>query len=177
MLVALSSLASVQAEGTEATMEAAIQLLNYAATHPDATICYFASGMQLHSHSDASYLSESKACSRVGGLFFLSSKDDPKNSKPPPINGAIQVISSILKNVMSSAAEAEVGGLFKNGKEAAMLRTILEEMGWPQSDPTPIQTDNSCAEGIINDTVKQKCSKAMDMHFYWIKDRVKQGHF
>ena len=46
-----------------------------------------------------------------------------------------------------------------------------------QHSPTPIQTDNSTAEGIANDTVKAKRSKAMDMRFYWIKDRVHQGQF
>ena len=42
---------------------------------------------------------------------------------------------------------------------------------------TPIQTDNSCAEGIVNDTVKQRRSKAIDMRFYWVRDRVRQGQF
>jgi hypothetical protein len=38
ILVALSSLALAQVHGTQATTEACIKLLNYAATHPDATI-------------------------------------------------------------------------------------------------------------------------------------------
>ncbi len=38
MLVALSTLASQQAVGTQATLHALTQLLNYCATHPDATI-------------------------------------------------------------------------------------------------------------------------------------------
>ena len=38
MLVALGTLAATQAKGTEVTMEAAVHLLNYAATHPDATL-------------------------------------------------------------------------------------------------------------------------------------------
>ena len=41
----------------------------------------------------------------------------------------------------------------------------------------PIKTDNSTAQGIINNTIKQKRSKAMDMRFYWLRDRTKQGHF
>jgi hypothetical protein len=49
-------------------------------------------------------------------------------------------------------------------------------MGWPQP-ATPLQTDNSCTAGIINDTIKQRCSKAIDMRFYWVRDRVRQGHF
>jgi hypothetical protein len=47
------------------------QLLDYLATHPDATIIYHASDMILHIHSDASYLSVSNARSCLGGLFFL----------------------------------------------------------------------------------------------------------
>jgi hypothetical protein len=54
MLVALSSLAAAQAMGTEATAKACIQLLNYAATHPEATIHYKARDMILHIHIDAS---------------------------------------------------------------------------------------------------------------------------
>jgi len=49
-------------------------------------------------------------------------------------------------------------------------------MGHPQP-ATPIQSDNACAVGIANDTVKQKRSKAIDMRFYWVRDRVKDGQF
>ena len=38
MLVALGTLASAQSKGTEATAQAVTQLLNYCATHPEATI-------------------------------------------------------------------------------------------------------------------------------------------
>ena len=159
-------------------MKAAEHLLNYAATHPDAAIRYHASDMQLHIHSDASYLSEPEARSRAGGFYFLDGKDRPddKNYKPK-LNGPIYVLSKIICNVMASAAEAEMGGLFMNGQEGTVLRTTLEEMRWKQHGPTPMQTDNSTASGIANDTVKAKRSKAMDMRFHWIKDRVRQGQF
>jgi hypothetical protein len=44
-------------------------------------------------------------------------------------NGEILVVSKVLKHVMSSAAEAEVGAVFINAKEGDVLRTILEELG------------------------------------------------
>ena len=47
-------------------------------------------------------------------------------------NGAIMVISTIMQNVMSLAAEAECGALFYNSKELKALRTTLREMGHPQ---------------------------------------------
>jgi hypothetical protein len=40
-----------------------------------------------------------------------------------------------------------------------------------------METDNTTATGYRNGTIKQKHTKAMDMRFYCIKDRVKQGKF
>jgi hypothetical protein len=31
--------------------------------------------------------------------------------------------------------------------------------------------------GVANKTVKQRRSKAIDMRYHWIRDRVTQGHF
>jgi hypothetical protein len=180
LLVALGTLAS--APKSEDTATALVQLLNYCATHSDAVIRFHASDMVLHVHSDASYLSEAHARSRSGGYFFLSSRPtDPTtaplpNCPPPPLNGPIHVPSSIMRVVLSSATEAEMGALFYNAKDAAWLRTTLADLGHPQP-PTPIQTDNACAAGIINDTVKQRRSKAIDMRFYWVRDRVRQNQF
>jgi hypothetical protein len=89
-------------------------------------------------------------------------------------NGAILIISKVLKYVMSSAAEAENGAVFINAKEVAVLCTRLEELGHKQP-PTLMETDNTTSTGYSNGTIKQKRAKAMDMRFYWIKDRVKQG--
>jgi hypothetical protein len=52
----------------------------------------------------------------------------------------------------------------------------LEEFGHPQP-ATPLKTDNSTACGIMNGTVKQKRTKAMDMRYYWLRDRVRQKQF
>jgi len=172
MLVALSDLAAKQAHGTEATAKAAVKFLNYCATHPDAILQYSASDMILKIHSDASYLSAPKARSRSGGHFYLGNTPPTKEI----YNGAVLALTGILKNVMSSAAEAEVGALFTNTKEGTILRTTLEEMGHPQP-ATPVTTDNSTACGIANDTIKQQRSRAIDMRFYWVRDRVQQGQF
>jgi hypothetical protein len=91
-------------------------------------------------------------------------------------NGAILIVSKVLKHVMSSAAEAEIGAVFINAKEGAVLRTTLEELGHTQP-PTPMEIDNTTVTGYSNGTIKQKRTKAMDMRFYWIKYRVKKGQF
>ena len=152
-MLTLNELASAQAQGTKATKLALLKLLDYCATHNNAKIRYFASKMILHVHSDASYLSESRSRSGVWGHFFLSKKIS--EGQQIRHNGAILVISAILKNVMASAEDAEPGGLFLNGKETVYLREILREMRHQKNEPTPIQTDNSTAMGIANNTIKK----------------------
>ena len=77
---------------------------------------------------------------------------------------------------MASAAEAEIRGLFMNSREDVPERTTLIDLGHPQP-PTPLKTDNSTADIILNVTVKQKCSKDLVMQFYWLKYRASQGEF
>jgi hypothetical protein len=72
LLVALGTLGSAQAKGTEATASASVHLLNYCAKNPDACLRYKASEMILSICSSASNLTKEKARSRgVLGLFFL----------------------------------------------------------------------------------------------------------
>ena len=171
MLVALGSLATEQAAPTKRTMEKCKQFLDYAASQEDAVITYRKSDMVLAIHSDASYLSEPKARSRAGGHFFMS-----EDVQDPNDNGAVHTVAKIIKSVMSSAAEAELGGLFINAKTAIPIRTTLEELGHKQP-PTPIQTDNSTACGVVNNEIQPKATKAMDMRFYWLKDRENKKQF
>lgn len=107
--------------------------------------------MVLKIHSDASYLSESKDRSRIGGHFFMGNLPD----RSPDNNGAILQSSIILRNVVASAAEAEYGALFENMRTSVGIRTTLEELGHGQP-PTPVCTDNSTAEGISNKRIKKK---------------------
>jgi hypothetical protein len=182
MLVSLSTIASQQFKGTQATAKALTRLLNYAAAHPDATVRYHASDMYLHVQSDASYLSEASARSRASGTFFLvkrptdPSKPQAPTAIPPPQNGAIHLISTIMRNFMASAMEAELGALFHNARDGIPLRTTLIEMGHDQ-ESKPIRTENACAAGVANENLKQRRSKAIDMRFYGIRDRIKQGQF
>jgi hypothetical protein len=126
-------------------------------------------------------LSENGARSRVAGYYYLSNTTHNNTSFTDPDyvampNGPVHVLCQLMKEIVSSAAEEELAGLFHNAKEACPMWITLEELGHPQP-PTPIQTDNSTACGIVNDTVKQRRSKAIDMRFYWMRDRVRQGQF
>jgi hypothetical protein len=117
MLVELGTMAAAQTHGTTNTMDAAITLLNYAATHPDAAATLRKTDMILYIHNDAPYLSEPKARSRVGGYFYLGNQVEPPDNHKP--NGPIHVESRTMTNVMSAAMH--------NGQEGAHIRQILKE--------------------------------------------------
>jgi hypothetical protein len=154
------------------TQAATHKLLDYLATHPDAAIRYHASDMILHIHSGASYLSVSNARSCLGGLFFLGNKSPEQET----LNGSILNIAAVIKNVVASAAESEVGACFHNAQSGTPLRVTLTELGHTQP-LTPLRTDNSTAFGILNETIKHKRSKAMDMRYHWLTNRVRQKQF
>ena len=95
----------------------------------------------------------------------------PKNDS---LNSAIFVLSTILKCVALSAADAELGALFLNLREARMMHLTLEELGHKQEALTP-HCDNTTAVGISNGTVKQQQSRSMEMRYFWVCDQVKRG--
>eukprot|EP00804_Cyclotella_cryptica_P024679 CCRYP_001681-RA/>CCRYP_001681-RA protein AED:0.43 eAED:0.43 QI:0/-1/0/1/-1/1/1/0/133 len=130
--------------------------------------------MILNIHSDASYLAETNACSRIAGHFFLGSV--PIDKQPIQLNGAIYLFCGILKFVVALAVEAELGALFLNCKEGKILRLVLQELGYAQP-PTPTHCDNEMATGIANDTVKKQRSRSMEMRFSWVTDQVNRRIF
>jgi hypothetical protein len=66
--------------------------------------------MVLHIHRDASYLSVSNARSRLGGLFFLGNKSPEQDT----LSGSILNVAAVIKNVVASAVDSEVGVCFHN---------------------------------------------------------------
>ena len=113
LTAALSAIASRQTKGTQAVLAAAHQLLDYLATHPNAAIRYHASDMILAFDTDAAYLSELGGKSRAAAYYYMTKKGQKEFH-----NGAIDVLSTIIKHVMSSASEAETGALYYGCKRA-----------------------------------------------------------
>ena len=106
----------------------------------------------------------------VGGHFFLVWK--PYDKQPIRLNGPTLTLCTVLKFFAASAAEAELGAMFLNAREAKIIRLTLEELGHPQT-PTPMHCDNAAAAGIANNTVKRQRSRSMEMRYFYICDLVK----
>ena len=133
--------------------------LDYCATYPDAILKFHASDMKLWIHTDASYLCQPKLRSRCREFHFLGNKGDTTN-----LNGPIQIIAKVLRNLMLSAAETELAVQFNNAKEGVAEHITLEEMGHKQGK-LPVISNNITAVGIANKTLKHKRSKVMAVKF------------
>ncbi len=103
--------------------------------------------------------------------MFIAGKD-----KLPINNGAVLNISQIIRAVMLSAAEAELGALFINAKTAVSMQQTLIELGHPQPR-TPIQIDNATAHALLTNKILPKALKAMDMRCHWLRCRDAQDQF
>lgn len=172
ILPALNTISRSQAAPTIKTKKACQVLLDYCATYPHGVLRYRASDMILSIDSDAAYLVEPGAKSRVAGYFQLNSK---KRSNPDH-NAAILIECKTLRHVVASSAEAETAGVFHNAQRAIPLRYILKELGHPQP-PTSIKIDNETATNFIHNNITQKRSKSWDMRYYWLRDQKEQDKF
>ena len=113
-----------------------------------------------------------------GVNFLTQGLPDPKNPEHFVLttNGILLIMCKIMPYIMASDTEAEYSTIFINTQTVVPIRTTLSKMGWTQV-PTSIQVDNFTAVGIVTKEFHQNKSKAMDMRFYWINDRIKPGKF
>ena len=174
---ALNEIATEQSAPTEITHKRTHRLMDYLSTYPNATIRYHASDMVLVFETDAAYLVLPKARSRASGWYILTN-DPTKTKNIIKPNGPLHVMCTAIKNVQQSASEAETGSTYLGFQRAVPIRTTLEELGHPQpAEGTPAFTDNNTSHGILTSTMRPKLSKAFDMRYHWIKDRIQQKQF
>ena len=172
MLVALSAITADQSVPTKMTYEKTLFFLDYVVSHPDAILTFERSNMILAVHSDASYLTEPKSRSRAGGRFYMADGAEEDD----PANGIVHNIAQVIRNVMTSAADAKNGALFVNSRFAIPARQLLDEMGHSQP-PTPIQTDNTTALGFVTKNLQPKATKSTKMNYWFMRDRQDRKQF
>ena len=146
-------------------------VLEFCASHPNASIRYTASDMIPHVDTYAAYLVLPGAKSRIAGYYYLAQQPPPQGTPHRKMNWAIHVECKTLKRVVASAAEAETGGLFVNSQLTLPIRQSLQDLGHKQP-PTPLKTDNSTSCKFVHNDTKQKKSKLWDMRFNWLRDRT-----
>ena len=122
-MIALNSLVVVQTKPTIETAKQINRFLNYRATHPDAITEYRKSGMILHIYSDESYILLPEARIRSVGYSPLGPKSNTPIHHILPNNGPVHIECIIMINIMTSATEEELGGLFEKCQKSTSMRT------------------------------------------------------
>ena len=125
--------------------------------------------MLLRAHSDASYLSRPNSGSVAGGYHYLGNRQNNH-----AFNHPILTFSTLIPVIVASATEAEYALVYANCVLACDVCRTLANMGYPQP-PTPILTDNECAVGLANGSLKIKMAKSINMRLHWVQDRVKRN--
>ena len=127
---ALNEIGTVQASPTTDTNDKVQMLMDYLHDHPDGVLRFHASDMILQLEADAAYLVLPKARSRAAAWFILG--NDPTIHLSPMSNAPIYVMCNTIKNTMSSATEAETGGIYMATQRACPIRVTLSELCHPQ---------------------------------------------
>ena len=112
--------------------------------------------MQLMIDSDAVYLVLPKSRSRIAGYFRLANV--PTSQYKYKDNGIILIECRTLRDVVTSEAEAETKGVFKNVKLSLPIYYILISTRHPQL-PTPISTYNTITTCFVHNNMDMKRSK------------------
>ena len=125
MLTAINKIASRQAKPTSLIKQEDEHVLQYANKWHNATMRIRASDMKLVWHSNGSYLSESDARSRAGGILFLGDCGD--NDAP---NAPVCFLGVIIKTVGTSATATEYAAAFIVGQAAISIINTLVDLGF-----------------------------------------------
>ena len=82
---------------------------------------------------------------------------DAQKRRTNKVEWGILHSSSIMRFVVASAAEAELGALFHNCQTGMIFWKTLKDLGHPQPK-MPVHCDNATAVGIASNTVKRQLS-------------------
>ena len=102
-------------KGVDPSVSHITHFLNYCATHTDAKTKYHHSKIIFYISLGLLSLSQYKYCIHVSGYFFLSPRltTSVKNTMPPQ-NISIDIKCGVMRNVLDSATEVDLGSLLIN---------------------------------------------------------------
>jgi hypothetical protein len=89
--------------------------------------------------------------------------------------GAIVYRSKSQSITALSSTEAELIAAVTAAKTARFLRSVLNELGFEQKEPTPIYEDNKSTIDIVNSSKPTERSRHIDIRFFAIQDWKARG--
>jgi hypothetical protein len=149
---------------TQEHWRAAKRAIKYLFTTSKSAIVYDAAkGRDLIGYTDADWcgsVDDSKSTS--GYVFLLAGAPVSWKSKKQGL-------------VALSSTEAEYVAATEAAKEAIWLRGLLEELGFPQEQPTTLFCDNQSAIALVENPVMHDRTKHIKRKMHFVRDAAAQG--
>ena len=89
--------------------------------------------------------------------------------------GAIAYKSKLQACVATSSTEAELYAAVSAAKIAKYLRTVLQELGFPQDGPTKIYEDNQAVLNMVNNSKPTPRARHVDVQYFAIQEWRERG--
>ncbi len=89
--------------------------------------------------------------------------------------GTVGWYSKLQTIVALSTTEAEYMAAVEAGKEIAWMRNILSEFRYGVKKPSTLKMDNQSAITVSKNPEHHGCMKHLDLHLYWLRDKVEHG--
>jgi hypothetical protein len=164
----VSKLASYTANPTLQHVGALKRILRYLIRTKSYGITYSASPINnrdtnlFQGYADATYTNSDDYKSTSGYVFTAA-------------GGAITWMSKKQSVITHSSTEAEYITLSEAGREACWLRSLYQELGFPQEKPSLIKGDNEGSIAMARNPQFHKKSKHIAIKWHWICDMVEGG--
>jgi hypothetical protein len=154
ILTYLSMLAGKGSKGNQSHMKAVNECLQYLANTTDFRIQIGSNAeklkLNLFAFCDASHNNNIDGCDRIGGCFFLGYN-----------TGTFYNFSKKDKSMSISPMHAEIKAIEKTVLLIEIYRNLLRELGFEQTEPTPIFTDSQSAVKLFKSLKTMKKVKGV----------------
>ncbi|KAJ0389261.1 hypothetical protein P43SY_010839 [Pythium insidiosum] len=162
---AVSFLSRFAEQPREVHWNAAIRIVRYLKGTVDLGITYKGNGesVTLAAWSDSDWASDANTRRSTTGLMLTMN------------GGPVVFKSKLQRTVALSTAEAEYVSISMCTQEVLWARTLLEELGHAQTQPTKINTDNKSAIAIAKNVGYSARAKHVDIRYHFVRVHIAAG--
>jgi hypothetical protein len=147
---------------TESDREGAIRILHYVKNTPDLGLkLYSGEGIVLYATVDASYACHTDLKSHTGCTLHLGRA-----------SGSIFSLSKKQTVTADSSTVAELIAAHLAAHEIMWARNFLQELGYPQQNPTTLFEDNMSTISLILNKGNGQRSKHIDLRYNFVREQV-----
>nr|BAK64102.1 gag-pol polyprotein [Eustoma grandiflorum] len=145
-------------------LEAVFRIMRYLKGTPGRGLLFKNNGhLNIEAYTDADWAGSQIDRRSTSGYFTL-------------VGGNVVTWRSKKQKVVAlSSAEAEYRGIVKGVSEVLWIRKLLQELGFPVTDPTCLMCDNKASISISENPVQHDRTKHVEIDRHFVKEKIEDG--